>query len=534
MRIRLTDPRNVSVTTIGFRRIILMIPFSTLLNRLKTHGEVVTIEAKKGSEVGRSVMETVCAFANESGLGGGYLLLGVVENSDGFHVVGVKNPDKIQNDLITQCGSGKFNIPIRPEIAVETFENKRVVVAFIPEAAAVDKPVYIRELGLPKGAFRRIGASDVHCTDDDISIMFQNRCGKSFEETIFDTVSTTDDFSDDALTAYRLRRKTVSPNAAELGWTDLELLRSLRAVVESGGTFQVTACGLFSFGKEAALRREVPMTRVDYIRINGRHWVPTSEVRFQTVEMRGPLLTLIPRVISTIMADIPVSAVFEAGSIYRKDVPLIPEQVIREAVVNALMHRNYRTQEPIQIIRYNNRIEIRNPGCSLKSEVELELGTSGSITRNGKIATILHECNLAETKGSGIQIMRKRMEESGLEPPLFHSDRASDHFVVTVSTEHFPEEKFSETTPQVTPQATPQVSNEICRLVNAIDGEMTRSEIQKRLNLTDREHFRKVYLNPSILAGLVEQTDPDKPRSSKQKYRLTEMGCAYWEQGSES
>jgi ATP-dependent DNA helicase RecG len=177
------------------------------------------------------------------------------------------------------------------------------------------------------------------------------------------------------------------------------------------------------------------MARVDYIRINGRRWVPTSEVRFQTVEMRGPLLMLIPRVISTIMDDIPVSAVFELDVIYRKDVPLIPEQVIREAVVNALMHRDYRTRQPIQIIRYTNRIEIRNPGCSLKPEPEL--GTSGSVNRNEKIATILHECNLAETKGAGIRIMREQMANANLTTPLFESDRHKDSFAVTLFTHHF-------------------------------------------------------------------------------------------------
>ena len=78
----------------------------------------------------------------------------------------------------------------------------------------------------------------------------------------------------------------------------------------------------------------------------------------------------------------------------------MPEKVIREAIVNALIHRTYRVNQPVQIIRYTNRIEIINPGFSLKSEDSL--GEPGSVLRNPFISAVFHETNIAETKGSGI------------------------------------------------------------------------------------------------------------------------------------
>ena len=106
--------------------------FQELFERLQAASEILPIEAKTGNEIGRSILQTVCAYANEPGLGGGYLLLGVAEEDNplgqGYRVVGVDNPDKLQNDLVTQCGSQKFNVPIRPEIMVEAFGDKRVVV----------------------------------------------------------------------------------------------------------------------------------------------------------------------------------------------------------------------------------------------------------------------------------------------------------------------------------------------------------------------------------------------------------------------
>ncbi|MEK7704372.1 MAG: Fic family protein [Myxococcota bacterium] len=71
---------------------------------------------------------------------------------------------------------------------------------------------------------------------------------------------------------------------------------------------------------------------------------------------------------------------------------------------------------------------------------------------------------------------------------------------------------------------TGQVTGQVATLVEHLDGEVTRSELQKAVGLTHREHFRKAYLLPSLAAGLIEMTQPDKPNSRRQRYRLTAAG----------
>lgn len=71
--------------------------------------------------------------------------------------------------------------------------------------------------------------------------------------------------------------------------------------------------------------------------------------------------------------------------------------------------------QSIQIIRYSNRIEIHNPGYSLKPQDDW--GEPGSMLRNPRISEIFHDTNLAETKGTGIGAMRRLMKEAGLMPP---------------------------------------------------------------------------------------------------------------------
>lgn len=81
-------------------------------------------------------------------------------------------------------------------------------------------------------------------------------------------------------------------------------------------------------------------------------------------------------------------------------------------------------------------------------------------------------------------------------------------------------------TPHVTPQVTPQVSPQVLALLAKVSGEMARQELMEALGLKDRKHFGDAYLQPALDAGVLEMTIPDKPQSSKQRYRLTELGQA--------
>ena len=146
------------------------------------------------------------------------------------------------------------------------------------------------------------------------------------------------------------------------------------------------------------------------------------------------MLELVNRAVNAVSDDLPKGFLLEEGLLQAEIVGL-PTKALREAIVNALMHRSYRKNSPIQIIRYNNRIEIVNPGYSLKPEERL--GDPGSETRNPHIAAVFHKTNLAETKGSGIRAMRKLLEDAGMAPPTFESNRSEDTFTARLLLHHF-------------------------------------------------------------------------------------------------
>lgn len=408
-----------------------------LIEELNTLDEHTSIEAKTASEIGTSLMETVCAFSNEPHLGGGYLILGVAPVASSFwpiyEAVGVPDADQLQQNLATQCASS-FNIAIRPQISVERIGDKNVVVVFVPEASTHDKPIHFKNQPLPQGARRRIGSTDQRCTDDDLVGFYQDRRGESFDEQVI-ADATIDDFDDDAIEQYRKLRREVDPQAEELSWSKNDLLEALTALKRRDGTLTPTVGGILMFGSAKALRRLFPMMRIDYIRIPGLRWVKDTDRRFDTIEIRAPLIRAIQRIHSAILDDLPKAFSLPAGEVQGREIPLLPDRVIREVIANAVMHRDYRVHGSIQVIRYSNRLEVRNPGYSIKAEERL--GEPGSETRNPKIAAILHDVKFAETKGSGIRVMRELMDERNLSMPLLQSDRTGNSFLAMLLFHHF-------------------------------------------------------------------------------------------------
>lgn len=411
-----------------------------LVRELNEYGEHERIEAKTGSDVGRSVLETICAFANEPGLDGGSILLGVSRSlmedlfdAPAYEPTGIANAEKVADDLATQCAS-MFNRVLRPRITPVTIGGRTVLHVRVHEAAPGEKPVFFIKQGLPAGAFRRIGATDQACTDDDLQILYDARRRSPYDAEVPGGARWSD-IDLDVVAEYRTMRREISPSAEELQYGDEDLLRALNCARDEEGELRPTVAGILLFGTPLALRRTFGMMRLDYIRVPGNEWVPDPDNRYAAVDIRGPLFRAVRRAEAAVVDDLPKAFSLPEGSLQRRDVSSLPRKVLREALVNAVMHRDYRVHRSIQIIRYSNRIEIQNPGYSLKAPEHL--GEPGSEARNPTVAAVFHETNLAETKGTGIRAMRRLMQQAELVPPTFESDRPRNVFTARLLLHHF-------------------------------------------------------------------------------------------------
>lgn len=402
-----------------------------LLKSLKL-GENSRIEAKPCTEgVGDSCLQTICAFANEPGLCGGFLLLGVRETGKKFQPVGVENPDHILNDLFSKIRAS-FNTPPIVREHIESVSGKTLIALRVEELESSRKPCeFVGKIdGRNKrrtGVWRRHLNGDYECDFEALTALLSERDGAGFEASAIPDAGE-DDIDPDVVARYRRLRERVRPDAPELLLSDEELLCALCALKKTdSGRLVPTAAGLLLFGKKTSLRRLMPAARVDYIRLPGNEWLEDPEKRFEySTDFLEPLITLLPRLEAAVMDDIPRTFALKDGLLQREDMPILPQQVVREALVNALMHRDYRENRPTQILRFRGRVEIHNAGRSLKS-LHL-LGKAGSVLRNPKIAAVLYDLQFAETKGTGIGQMRRLLAQNGLSSPEFSSDIHGNEF----------------------------------------------------------------------------------------------------------
>jgi hypothetical protein len=197
----------------------------------------------------------------------------------------------------------------------------------------------------------------------------------------------------------------------------------------------------------------------------------------------------------------------------------IPPEVVREAIVNAVAHRDYTSTGSVQVMLFADRLEVWNPG-TLSPSLTLEKlrKPHGSFPANPLMAESLYLAKYIERMGTGTGDMITFCGNAGLREPEFS---LTDGFVVTIWRK---ESALSGTAKENISLPIGEVSGEVRRLLSVFDGEMKRSEMQQLLGLRHEDSFRAIYLVPSLKAGLVEMTIPDKPNSRFQKYRLTKKG----------
>lgn len=214
---------------------------------------------------------------------------------------------------------------------------------------------------------------------------------------------------------------------------------------------------------------------------------------------------------------LPTISRFVKGNPRRQDSPLYPESAVREALINALAHRDYSgSSGGVSIHVFPKRLEIWNSGPFPDGVTADSLGRGQlSVLRNPDIAHVLYLRGLMEKAGRGSVLMVQECKKNGLPAPKWQSDEK-----LGVTLTFFSPEVAEENTPEVAPEVTP----EVIKMVGVLKMDMNRAEIMAALGLKDEKHFREHYQQVAVAAGLIEMTIPDKPKSSKQRYRLTALG----------
>ncbi|MFZ8801854.1 MAG: ATP-binding protein [Candidatus Calescibacterium sp.] len=335
-------------------------------------------------------LKTICAFANTYG---GELIIGV---SDKGKIVGVKDTEKLIRDLPNKI---RDKLKITPSISVEEKKGKEILhIKIFPSSIPVsyEGKFYIRS-----------GSTTQELKDTELAYFLLEKMGKTWDSLSSGFDLSEIDFS--TIEMFKNLAKNRIPSIKEFDSVE-KIFLNLKLFDENK---KITNAGILLFGKEPQKKFISATVRVGSFK-NSTHIV-------DTVVIEGNLFKQVDGVINAIRKHLNVR--FEIKGVVRQDVWDYPLEALREAVINALIHRDYLSTAEIQIKIYDDRIWIWNPG-KLPPQIKLEelKKEHSSYPRNPLIANAFYLAGFIERWGSGTKRIVQLCMEQGLPEPEYKEE----------------------------------------------------------------------------------------------------------------
>jgi len=486
--------------------------------------DLTHVEAKKaGQGLPKRLWETLSAFANTPG--GGVIILGVDEERN-FQVTGVPDPAKQQSDLASLCD--QMEPPLRPLIQVHTLKNHPVIVAEVPEVSHTQKPCHYRGAGLMTGSLIRVADGDRRLTQYEIQVFLDNRGQPSYDlEPVAN--KSLQDLAPDLLDTF-VARLRAHPDAPYRDWDRQRLLQVFRILVEHQGRLVPSLAGYLCFGTYPQdVFPGLHLAVVRYPTSRPGEASARGERLLDNVKTEGPLGASLRQGTNAILRNLQRRAVIEG--LFRRDVWEYPVEVLREALVNALAHRDYSPLArgtPVQVRIFPDRLEVENAGGLFGPVTTERLGEPGLLaTRNAHLMRLLEDLPvedgrvMCENRGTGITAMLEALRAAGMEPPHFDDRRTT--FRLVFSNAGMLDDATLAWLNRL------QVRSCILLLCNAAS--LSSRELEQRLGRNQTNLLNR-HLSPLVAEGLLERvgtslTDPNL------RYRTTEQGRAWLEMHGE-
>ena len=459
---------------------------------LKSEGQHLELKAAK-KECPRKLYGTLSSFSNQKE--GGIILLGIDETK-GFELCGVDDIQTVQQQLTEQCNQ---MIPkVRPVFTVAVIDGKTVCSVEIPEMELHNRPCYYGGAGLPSGAYIRVGEADLKMTDYEIWNIeaFKAQIHSDLRVVDADISELVDEAEiDNYLVMQRRARPGFSRLDRETALKWLELYKDGKPTLASLMTFGLYPQAVFP--QFAITAMVVPGTEIGDVSDKGARFTSNNRIEGTISEMASGAVAFCIRNMKTSVSINPKTGV-------RTDRNEYPIEALREAILNALIHRDYSEYTesmPIQIIFFADRLEVRSPGNLYGKMTVEQLGYDRCPLRNPSLATMNEFVTGTENRNSGIPTMRRAMKEHGLRPPVFENRR--NEFVVTFYNEIVEAD----------------VDNK-SHLNEFLKVPRSKKEISSFLGYESVSYAFRKYIEPMIKEGKIRLTDPDNPGSHHQKYYL--------------
>ena len=505
------------------------------ISDLIARGEGPTVEFKRS--LAKDIGRELCAFANVSG---GTILIGV---SDSGEIVGVANHNRLKSRLQSTARSAE------PPIALDVESVGRVLCVVVP-------PQKRKPYSFGGRFFMRIGANSQQMSNAEVEDLFYAVGRLHFDGKPCADFSIENDLDEETWARFCERAKV--PEAMDR----MVALRNLRLL---DGEDRITHAGAWLLARD--IRRFTTTAHVSCALFMGTEKVRILDRR----DFHCDIPTMIDDAVAWILTKINVEFIIE--HVRREERPELPEEALREAVANAVAHRDYRSTANVHIYVFKDRIEIVSPGGLPTGMTEADLGVK-SMPRNPLLFGMLYRMGVVENIGSGIKRIHELCREHGVAKPTID---VSEHWVTVtfprptgqVETEQMADasadrKQFSnavdgmleaearsvgesrpesrpesgpesrpesgpESRPESGPESRPESGPESMKLrvlTLLVERPLSRSAIADGLGHQSVSAGLKRVIRDLLIGGRIAYTIPGKPNSRLQRYRITPAGQA--------
>ncbi|WP_455721679.1 ATP-binding protein [Agathobacter sp.] len=466
-----------------------------MIQKLKC--ETSTLEIKSAQQgCPKHLYDSLSGFSNQDD--GGIIIFGVDEKQN-YKEVGVYDPQDIQKKINEQCL--QMEPVIRPLLTVVEKNDKFFVSAEIPGVDITERPVFYKGKGRVKGSFTRVGDSDEPMTEYEVYSY------EAYRKKYQDDIRTVDrvtmaSLNKELLSEYIMLLKKDKPRLAAISDEDIYELMSIKRQnnITLSAVMNFSSYPQAYFPQLCIIATVVPGIEIGDLGEQGERFLDNQRIEGTISEMLEGAIQFVSRNMRT-------KTIINSRTGKREDRTDYPITAVREVVLNALVHRDYSIHTegmPIQLVMYEDRMEVRNPG-GIYGRIKIDqLGKVQPDTRNPVMASELEVLKITENRYSGIPTIRRAMQEYDLQQPEFIDERGN--FVV----------KLYKYVSDVEKQKEYELNND--ELVLFCKTPRTRKEIGEFLGLSSVTYAIQTYVMPLVEKGIIKMSIPDKPSSPKQLF----------------
>lgn len=486
--------------------------------------EGTRIEFKEGWNP-TPIMRTICAFANDfENEGSGYIIVGTAEEN-GKPVRPVKgfdpeNLEQVEKELVGYCTLVQPSY--FPRLSLEEVDGKHVLAIWVP--AGANRPYKVPDDVMARHKtynYRiRFRSNSIIPNDEQETELIQLTAKTPFDDRV-NTFTSVSDLSKS------LMREHLEETGSKLyteseNMTVQELAENMNLSQGANEHLFPKNIGLLMFSKHP--QKYFKGAIIELVEFPNGLTNPYTEKIFD-----GTIQKQLVDVLSYIKTNIIATKVIKYKDREKSDrFTNYPYDAIEEALANAVYHRNYELQDPIEVRILPTSIEIisfNGVDPSLK-QTDFDAGrVRARRYRNRRVGEFLKELKLTEGRGTGIPTIVNALKENGSPSPKFDANEPErTHFIVEIPIHKaFIKEPIQE----VNQQVSEQVSEQVIRVLKYCETPKSRAEILMFIELSNQTKNFNTHILPLLERNLIEYTIKENPKDRNQKYQITEFGKSF-------